>query len=227
MLNDDENESYVFPAHFVPESLWETATLGMGCFWSPEALFGHLPGVVRTRTGYAGGTTANPDYRRMGDHSEMVQIDYNPREISYGELLQVFWSHHNPVNINGYKGRQYLSLILFHNDEQERIIRETVNLMRQEKSGIEITEIQPYTVFYPAEGRHQKYYLKRFPDAIEKLRALYPANEVLEASTLASRLNGLAKGYANMERIRQELRTWPMCEPARTRIAETIGKIRW
>lgn len=224
---NDENESNALPEHFVPKSLWETATLGMGCFWSPEALFGHLPGVVRTRTGYAGGTMADPDYRRMGDHSEMVQIDYDPRRISYGQLLQVFWDRHNPVNINGYKDRQYLSLILFHHKEQEREIHETVSRMRQEKPGIGETEIQPYTVFYQAEERHQKYYLKRFPDAMEKLQVLYPTDEALELSTLASRLNGLAKGFTSLERIMRELETWPISEPERIRITETIGSIRW
>lgn len=137
-----------FPAHFVPDSDWRTATLGMGCFWSPEALFGHLPGVVRTRTGYAGGTTPEPDYRRMGDHTEMVQIDYDPGRISYEELLQVFWDHHNPVNINGYKGRQYLSLVLFHGEEQERAIHQVIR-HRQDRgpSGKPETEIAPFSVF--------------------------------------------------------------------------------
>ena len=86
----------------------------MGCFWSPEALFGHLPGVVRTRTGFAGGTTADPEYRNMGDHSEAVQLEFDPAVISYAELLDVFWSNHRPININGYRGRQYQSIAFYH-----------------------------------------------------------------------------------------------------------------
>lgn len=224
----NRKEEKPIPVHFVPNSDWRTATLGMGCFWSPEALFGHLPGVVRTRTGYAGGTTPEPDYRRMGDHTEMVQIDYDPGRISYEELLQVFWNHHNPVNINGYKGRQYLSLVLFHGEEQERAIHQVIK-HRQDRgpSGKPETEIAPFSVFYPAEERHQKYYLKRFPDALDKLRQLYPTPEMLENSTLAARLNGLAKGYTSLERIRHELEQWPMSASELDKITNIITKIRW
>ena len=89
----------------------ETITLGMGCFWSPEALFGHLPGVLATRVGYAGGTTAEPTYGEMGAHSETIEVDFDPRLIGLGQLLDVFWQHHDTVNINDYKGRQYNSLV--------------------------------------------------------------------------------------------------------------------
>ncbi|WP_425459278.1 peptide-methionine (S)-S-oxide reductase MsrA [Fontibacillus phaseoli] len=215
------------PTSFVPEAEWHTATLGMGCFWSPEALFGQLPGVLRTRTGYAGGSTEKPDYRRMGDHSETVQVDYDPGQISYEQILEVFWGNHNPVNINGYKGRQYLSLLLFHNREQKLAIQKNISQRIENGHNEPETEIAPYTVFYTAEERHQKYYLKRFPDAIEKLRQLYPKPQELEGSTIAARLNGLAKGYTSMERIRRELERWPMGAAERTRLSELIGKIRW
>ncbi|WP_410771219.1 peptide-methionine (S)-S-oxide reductase MsrA [Fontibacillus sp. BL9] len=219
--------SMPLPTSFVPEAKRQTATLGMGCFWSPEALFGQLPGVIRTRTGYAGGSTEKPEYRRMGDHSETVQVDYDPGQISYEQILKVFWDNHNPVNINGYKGRQYLSLLLFHNREQELAIQKLISQRIENGHNEPDTEIAPYTAFYPAEERHQKYYLKRFPDAIDKLRQLYPGSHDLESSTIAARLNGLAKGYTSMERIKCELEHWPIGAAERKRLSELIGKIRW
>lgn len=215
-----ESETKSHPQH-------QTATLGMGCFWSPEALFGELPGVMRTRTGYAGGTTDNPEYRRMGDHTETVQIDFDPGQISYEQLLKVFWDNHNPANINDYKGRQYLSLLLFHDAEQERAIQHCIEQRIDSGDRRPETEIAPYTVFYPAEERHQKYYLKRFPDALAKLSQLYPSQEEIDGSTIAARLNGLAKGYTSLERIRNEIMEWAISLPERGRILELITKIRW
>ena len=95
----------------------ETATFGMGCFWSPEARFGSLPGVFRTRVGYAGGTTPSPTYRQMGDHTETLEIDFDPDVLRYEDVLRHFWRNHYP-NRDQYKGRQYLSLLRYRGDEQ-------------------------------------------------------------------------------------------------------------
>ena len=75
----------------------ETATYAMGCFWGPDSLFGSLDGVIRTRVGYAGGTTESPTYHNIGDHTETIQIDYNPAKISYEQLLEIYWDNHNPA----------------------------------------------------------------------------------------------------------------------------------
>ena len=83
---------------------YETALFGMGCFWGPESRFGSLPGVNRTRVGFAGGTTKNPTYRKMGDHTETVEVDYDSSIISYETLLKEFWRNHYP-NRDAYKGR--------------------------------------------------------------------------------------------------------------------------
>ncbi|WP_256758384.1 peptide-methionine (S)-S-oxide reductase MsrA [Cohnella sp. WQ 127256] len=204
----------------------ETATLGMGCFWSPEALFGSLPGVLRTRVGYAGGTTSHPTYRKMGDHSEVVEVDFDADLISYGELLTVFWNNHNPININGYKGRQYQSLLLYRNEEQEETIHRMKKRMELDKGSLE-TEIVPYTEFHIAEPRHQKYYVKRFPNAIGKLSTLYPSEEELMNATLAARLNGLAKGFANLEHIQREIHQWPISTDNQAEFIQLIRQIRW
>ncbi|MFS0836465.1 peptide-methionine (S)-S-oxide reductase MsrA [Paenibacillus sp. 1P03SA] len=213
----------------LPEKKIQAATLGMGCFWSPDALFGHLPGVIRTKTGYAGGTAERPTYRDMGDHTETVELDFDPAVITFEDILDVFWDHHNPMNINGYKGRQYLSLILYHNAEQREAVQTVIS--RRKKQGSSRaeteTEVALYSVFYPAEERHQKYYLKRFPDALDKLGTLYPSHRELVSSTLAARLNGLAKGYTSLERVAGEIREWPMEAAARQKVLDLIRQIRW
>jgi peptide-methionine (S)-S-oxide reductase len=205
----------------------DTITLGMGCFWSPEALFGHLPGVIRTRVGYAGGTINHPTYHHMGDHSETIEIDYDPTLITFEEMLDVFWDHHNPMNINDYKGRQYNSLLFYRDEQQEATIQKVLKKRKELGKGEPDTEIAPYSRFYLAEDRHQKYYLKRFPDAMNKLSMLYPSPPDLINSTLAARLNGLAKGYTNLERIKNEIEQWPASPSDREKMIHLIKQIRW
>src|SRR6056297_3828024 len=88
----------------------ETATFALGCFWGPDASFGALEGVIRTRVGYAGGSTEGPTYKMIGDHTETIEIDYDPAVISYRELLEIFFDSHNPYSQS--YSRQYASLIL-------------------------------------------------------------------------------------------------------------------
>ncbi len=212
---------------FFPMSNVQTVTLGMGCFWSPEALFGHLPGVIRTRTGYAGGTSMNPAYRQMGDHTETVQLDFSPSIITFDEILEVFWNNHNPVNINNYKGRQYLSLLFYSDDKQRETIQHVLRRRKEQGRGEPETEIAPYSGFHLAEDKHQKYYLKRFPNAIEKLNEWFPSQDDLNNSTLAARLNGLAKGYTNLERILNEMGQWPIRSEHQKLIVDLVKQIRW
>ncbi|GGA10325.1 methionine-S-sulfoxide reductase [Paenibacillus marchantiophytorum] len=205
----------------------ETITLGMGCFWSPDALFGQLPGVLRTRVGYAGGTSASPTYRNLGDHTETVEIDFDPQKIKLDEIVDVFWQHHNPLNINEYKGRQYLSLALFRDENQLNIILDAMKRREEQGLGRPETAVNPFRTFDLAEERHQKYYLKRFPDAISKASTLYPTEESLLNSTLAARLNGLAKGFTNLERVIVDIRTWPISLEEQQAITELIRRIKW
>ena len=94
----------------------ELATFGMGCFWGPEARFGSMAGIVRTRVGFAGGTTPSPTYRQMADHTETIQIEFDPQVISYAAVLKEFWQNHYP-NRDNYKGRQYISLLHYHTEQ--------------------------------------------------------------------------------------------------------------
>ncbi|MBP1999067.1 peptide-methionine (S)-S-oxide reductase [Paenibacillus shirakamiensis] len=214
-----------FPEHMLPRT--ETITLAMGCFWSPDALFGHLPGVVRTRTGYAGGTTPLPTYRNMGDHSESLEIDYDPEIISLKSLIHLFWNSHQPLNINDYKGRQYQSLLFYRDDYQQEVSSHVIHERLQQGHDEPATEVLPYEGFELAEERHQKYYLKRFPDALATMLELYPSLDRLTDSTLAARLNGLAKGFTNRERIIAEIEQWPLPLEERERRVYLIKSIKW
>lgn len=205
----------------------ESAVVAMGCFWSPEALFGSMPGVVRTRTGYAGGMLPDPTYRHMGDHSETVELEYDPKILTYEEILRVFWDNHNPVNINGYKGRQYQSMLLYRTPQQKNAIDRALKERRESGKDELATEVHPFTVFYSAEVKHQKYYLKRHPDAVDKLLKLYPSIQAMDQSALAARLNGLAKGFTNRSRILEEVKNWRMPEAELERIMALVKDIRW
>lgn len=148
-------------------AMTETATFGGGCFWCLEAVFERQQGVLSVVSGYAGGVSVNPTYEQIctGEtgHSEVIQIEYNPEEISYTKLLDVFWNIHDPTTLNRQGadvGSQYRSIILYHNQDQQRAAEESRAL--QNSSGRFrdpiVTEIEPLTIFYPAEEYHQDYF---------------------------------------------------------------------
>lgn len=205
----------------------QKATFGMGCFWSPEALFGQMPGVVRTRVGYAGGSSPNPSYREMGDHTETVQVEFDPSKLSFRQIVTVFWGNHKPGNINGYKGRQYQSLLFYKDAAQKEDIHQVLQEMKNGGRGEPETEISPYAGFYPAEERHQKYYLKRYPHAMETLLPVFGTHAEFNDSTIAARMNGLAKGYTGLERVKREIEMWEMRPEERSGIIQLISSIRW
>lgn len=149
----------------------ETATLAGGCFWGMEELIGELPGVIETEVGYSGGTTKNPTYPEVKKgntgHAEAIQIQFDPSNISYEDLLQFFFKMHDPTTLNRQGndlGSQYRSAIFYHSETQklaaEKVIKET-NATGFWKKPI-VTEIVPYSDFYSAETYHQDY-LKKNP----------------------------------------------------------------
>lgn len=146
------------------------ATFGAGCFWGVEAAFRKIEGVTATTVGYLGGILANPTYHDVCSgktgHAEVVEVDYDPARVSYEELLDVFWSNHNPTTLNRQGpdiGTQYRSAIFFHTPEQQAAAQASKE--RQAASGrFErpiVTEITPTSTFYKAEDYHQQYLKKR------------------------------------------------------------------
>jgi peptide-methionine (S)-S-oxide reductase len=148
----------------------ELATFGAGCFWGVEVTFRNVPGVKDAIVGYLGGTLKNPTYRdvctgRTG-HAEVVQVTYDPAEVSYDKLLDVFWENHDPTTLNRQGpdvGTQYRSAIFYYTPEQKRAAEESK--ARLEASGRfrrnVVTEITSASDFYPAEDYHQRYLEKR------------------------------------------------------------------
>lgn len=148
----------------------EKATFGAGCFWGVEETFRKIKGVKDTAVGYAGGALKSPTYQEVctdqTGHAEVVQVSYNPAEVSYDQLVDVFWSVHNPTTLNRQGpdvGTQYRSVIFFHSPEQEAVARASKEKL--EKSGRYnrpiVTQIVPAPVFYRAEEYHQRYLEKR------------------------------------------------------------------
>ena len=144
------------------------ATFGAGCFWGVEAAFRQLDGVTKTRVGYAGGALENPTYEDVCSHStghaEVVEVDYDPDQVSYDELLEVFWGKHNPTQLNrqGWDiGDQYRSAIFVHDEEQRAAAeRSKQNEQAAYRKPI-VTQIEPAPTFYEAEDYHQQYLEKR------------------------------------------------------------------
>lgn len=145
----------------------EKATFGSGCFWCTEAIFENLNGVHSVVSGYAGGHVINPTYEEVctgtTGHAEVTQITYDASIISYDELLEVFWKTHDPTTLNRQGndvGPHYRSVIFYHNDEQKQVAEKYKTEL--DKSGAWdkpiVTEISPFTKFYPAEDYHQEYY---------------------------------------------------------------------
>lgn len=132
-------------------------TFGIGCFWSPEYFFSKLNGVYSTRVGYSGGTLEKPNYKNLGDHTEVIEITYNNSRISFTKLLEHFWREHDPTKIQEV---QYQSLILYHNQYQRELANSSKNQIQKEFSKIIKTKILPLKKFYKAEEYHQKYMQK-------------------------------------------------------------------
>ena len=177
----------------------EVATLAGGCFWCLEAVFEPLEGVEKVVSGYSGGTKPNPSYEEVctgrTGHAEVVQIRFDPRAISYRELLEIFFAFHDPTTMNRQGadvGTQYRSAIFAHSDEQrataEDLIRELDAAGSFERPIV--TKVEPFTEFFPAEGYHQSYY-RRNPD------------QAYCRATIAPKMKKLR------ERYRQRLKTAP------------------
>ncbi len=168
-----------------------------------ESRFGSLPGVIRTRVGYTGGTLADPTYYQLGDHTESVQVDFDPEQISYEELLQVFWEAHNPLS-RPYS-RQYMAAVFYEDAEQQRLAEASLRRAAAELGEDVFTQVLPAGTFYLAEDYHQKYNLRRHSSIFSEMAAVYPQTEALIASTAAARLNGYLGGYGDRDQLKDEL----------------------
>jgi len=171
---------------------------------------------VRTRVGYAGGKLQNPTYYNLGDHSETIQIDYDPAKISYEELLDIFWGSHTPTAPSW--SRQYMSIIFYH-DEEQRLLAEASKQRMEAKWGKTIyTEIAPYTRFYLAEDYHQKYYLRNRIEFLKHYLTIYPDPGDFVNSTAVMRVNGYLGRNGSVELLEQELDSLGLTPELRDRL---------
>jgi peptide-methionine (S)-S-oxide reductase len=145
----------------------ELATFGSGCFWCTEAIFLNVDGVEKVESGYSGGKVKNPTYKEicsgLTGHAEVIQLSYDPKKITYEELLEIFWQTHDPTTLNRQgadEGTQYRSVVFYHNEEQKKLATFYKNQLEEAKAFNNpiVTEISPYSVFYKAEDYHQNYY---------------------------------------------------------------------
>jgi peptide-methionine (S)-S-oxide reductase len=150
-----------------PKSGLQQATLGGGCFWCLEAVYVELRGVSKVVSGYTGGNVPNPSYQRVCSgstgHAEVVQVTFDPAAVSYRELLEIFFTIHDPTTLNRQGadvGTQYRSAIFYHDEEQKRVADEVIEEITAAKLWPKpiVTQVVPLDVFYPAENYHQDYY---------------------------------------------------------------------
>ncbi|HEX8317814.1 peptide-methionine (S)-S-oxide reductase MsrA [Longimicrobium sp.] len=147
----------------------EVATLGGGCFWCTEAVFVDLRGVDRVVSGYMGGPMPNPSYEQVCSgrtgHAEVVQVTFDPAEIPFREILEIFFTTHDPTTLNrqgGDEGTQYRSVVFYHDDEQRRVAEEVIRELTERRLYDDpiVTEVSPASEFYRAESYHQDYYAR-------------------------------------------------------------------
>ena len=178
----------------------QVAVLAGGCFWCTEAVFLDVVGVSKVESGYTGGNVANPTYKQVcgGDtgHAEAIRVTFDTDQISYGELLDIFFATHDPTQLNRQGndvGTQYRSAVFPENDEQEREARAAIARANQDNGGRVVTTIEPKAEWYPAEDYHQDYWagegqrnpycLAVIPPKLQKLRKSFQARTRSAAAT--------------------------------------------
>uniref|UniRef100_A0AC34RKC3 Peptide-methionine (S)-S-oxide reductase n=2 Tax=Panagrolaimus sp. JU765 TaxID=591449 RepID=A0AC34RKC3_9BILA len=171
------------------------AVFGLQCFWGESAL-AKIDGVVKTRVGYAGGTAPKPTYQNIQDYTEVIEATFDDQKISYQDLLDYFWTHHDPTD---HRKKQYRSAILYSDDEQKTLAEASFNKVKAAKPSIE-TYVQKLDHFYVAEDYHQKYWLRCQPRIFN---ALNLTDEQVIDSPLAAKMNAFMAGYDNFDVLQQ------------------------
>jgi methionine-S-sulfoxide reductase len=200
------------PAEAQASDKIETATFALGCFWGPDGRFGILPGVIRTRVGYTGGTSKYPTYHNIDGHAETIQIDYDPSVISYAELLDLFWTGHEPFRST--YSSQYRSAIFFHNEQQRQMAETSLEEQATQRGERPLIEIVPFERFTRAEDYHQKYRLQNDPILSSELRGRFETFTAFVDSTPAARVNGYLAGWGSTEQLKEEIASFALSKRA-------------
>jgi peptide-methionine (S)-S-oxide reductase len=180
--------------------------------------------VIRTRVGYTGGTKQDPTYYNLGDHTETVQLDYDPSRVSYEELVEIFFASHD-ATYPSYKV-QYMSAIFYHDAEQERVAREVKVRVEQRTGRTLHTEILAASRFYLAEDYHQKYALQGDGQLLGEFRRIYPDLWAMVDSTAATRVNAYLYGYGSAEQLQAEVGSLGLSAEGQARLLKVAGKLK-
>ena len=172
--------------------------------------------------GYAGGRMNTPNYGKMGDHTETVQMDYDPRRITYARLLDIFWENHKPNR--GSWSRQYLNAIFYHNEEQRAQALASKIALEQKTGSAVKTEVLPLRSFTMAEDYHQKYTLKRHQVLLNEMTRIYPGSRDFVDSTAVSRLNGYAGRHGAADRLSREIDSFGLSDEGKKRLADLVRR---
>jgi len=172
--------------------------------------------------GYAGGTTSRPTYHNLGDHTETLQVDFDPTRVSYAQLLEVFWKEHSPTSRSW--SRQYKAVVFYHSEEQQRLAVATKERLAAELRAPIATEVLPAGAFTLAEDYHQKYYLRQDRALLRELTTVYPNPPEFVASTAAARVNGYLAGHGRQAQILAEVGRLGISDAGQQRLLDAAAK---
>ena len=176
--------------------------------------------MIRTRVGYAGGRTEHPTYRRIGDHTETVQVDYDPTRVTYAQLLEVFWASHNP---RSQSWRTQYRNVIFYQDEAQQAAALASKAAEARRLGDEVeTDVAPLYTFTLAEDYHQKYNLKSNQTLSREMQRIYPRRSDWVNSTATARLNGYAGGDGTAAQLAQEIDTLGLSDEGREALRRMV-----
>jgi peptide-methionine (S)-S-oxide reductase len=176
---------------------------------------------VRTRVGYTGGTTSDPTYHRLGDHTEAFQVEYDPTRISYEDLLALFWTGHDPMSAPF--STQYKAVVWVHDEEQAEAARASRAHLAETLGADVRTEVLPSKTFYLAEDYHQKYRLQADRVLGSEFRECYPHTKEFVDSTAAARANGFVAGHGTPADLEDIIENLGLSETSRTRLRKVVG----
>ena len=172
--------------------------------------------------GYCGGSTSDPTYQQIGDHTETLQLDYDPQRTSYSKLLRLFWDNIAPT-VKPFS-TQYKTVIFYHGAQQHELADRSRRELAEQLQLEVHTEIVPAPTFYLAEDYHQKYYLRSAGPLYDELSAHYPTTAQLIRSTAAARINGYVGGHGTLARLEREIDGYGLSEAARARLLPLVAR---
>jgi len=170
--------------------------------------------------GYTGGSTESPTYRRLADHTEAFQVEYDPDLVTYGDLLDVFWMDHDPGQ--GQWSKQYRTAIFTHDESQRKLAEASRDRITSSRGSDVTTAVEPLKTFTPAEEYHQKYYLRRYGDLVREYVAIYPQPEDFVRSTAVARVNGFLGGNGTLEDLEDAMASLGLSQKGQRRLREYV-----